>query len=229
MVVRYLLAPLLHFWSRFFGIIILPAQLPGDVVELAGDLLQDPWHTARQWSWATVRRLLWQIFTARKVTLDNDPLLVRLQKFRNRYAAHGWQQLALTTADGVALDGMLRPPPPEAAAAPRYVVFIGGNFQKYEEWLSYFETYAKDGGVGFLCFNFRGVARSEGTHTARLYGRPLHTHELPPDCALTGARPLHRRGHLLRRRVGRRGRRRRTRHVARSAARARTAVTASSS
>lgn len=33
---------------------------------------------------------------------------------------------------------------------------------QYEDWLMYFDLYANDSGLGFLCFNFRGVARSEG-------------------------------------------------------------------
>ena len=42
---------------------------------------------------------------------------------------------------------------------------MGGNSQKYEDWLPYFDLYARDSGLGFLCFNFRGVARSEGCVT----------------------------------------------------------------
>ena len=40
----------------------------------------------------------------------------------------------LLTADGVALDAYWRPPK-LAHVAPRYILFIGGNAQKYEDWL----------------------------------------------------------------------------------------------
>ena len=55
--------------------------------------------------------------------------------------------------------------PRTAWTAPRYIIFVGGNSQKYEDWLPYFDLYARDSGLGFLCFNNRGVARSEGCVT----------------------------------------------------------------
>lgn len=160
------LSRLQRVWTRIFGLVILPAALPGDVMEEVGDLLEHPLRTIKSWSWPTVKQLVWQVLSSQKVTLDDDPQLLRLQKFRNRYVGRGgWASCPLRTADGVQLDAMLHPPPPSKVDAPRYVIFVGGNFQKYEDWLSYFDSYANDGGVGFLCFNFRGVGRSEGAVT----------------------------------------------------------------
>ncbi len=50
---------------------------------------------------------------------------------------------------------------------------------RYEDHLPYFDFYARDAGVGFLAFNFRGVVRSEGG-APPLPGLPLITQHRGP-------------------------------------------------
>ena len=147
--------------ARLVGIFILPAQVPGDPVGLIEDLFTAPLATVRGWPSALVRQLLLQLVRLEKFTLPEDSQLVRLHTMRQRYLAAGWEATSVTTPDAVVLDALLRPPP-AALAEPRFVLFVGGNFQKYEDWLPYFDAYARAAGVGFLAFNFRGVGRSEG-------------------------------------------------------------------
>ena len=49
--------------SRLFGIIVLPAQIPGDPQELLQDLLENPIDALRSWDWQLVRQLVRQFFT----------------------------------------------------------------------------------------------------------------------------------------------------------------------
>ena len=147
--------------ARLVGIFILPAQVPGDPVGLIEELFTAPLATVRSWPSALVRQLLLQLVRLEKFTLPEDSQLVRLHTMRQRYLAAGWEATSVTTPDAVVLDALLRPPP-AALAEPRFVLFVGGNFQKYEDWLPYFDAYARAAGVGFLAFNFRGVGRSEG-------------------------------------------------------------------
>ena len=148
--------------SRFLSLIIFPAQLPGDVMGMLDELSDSPLQTVRSWNREVVWTVLTQLFTLRKLTIPVDHQLHRLQLARRRFHAKGWSACAVHTADGVELDGMLIEPPPNASEAPRFILFIGGNFQKYEDWLPYFDLYAREARVGFLCFNFRGVGRSHG-------------------------------------------------------------------
>ena len=150
--------------ARLVGIFILPAQVPGDPVGLIEELFTAPLATVRSWPSALVRQLLLQLVRLEKFTLPEDSQLVRLHTMRQRYLAAGWEATSVTTPDAVVLDALVRPPP-AALAEPRFVLFVGGNFQKYEDWLPYFDLYASDSELGFLCFNFRGVARSEGAVT----------------------------------------------------------------
>jgi hypothetical protein len=150
--------------SRLFGIIILPAQLPGDVTALAQDLLAAPWQTVRSWPASLVLQLLRQVFCHEKLTLPEDPMLERMSASRARYFKKGWSLMPLRTADGVSIDACIKRPA-NTRIAPRYVLFIGGNSQRYEDWLPYFDMYASDSQLGFLAFNFRGVNQSEGAIT----------------------------------------------------------------
>ena len=150
--------------SRLFGLIILPAQVPGDPVDLGQDLFSNPWRTIRSWKPETIKALLWQLVTHQKLTLPRDSQLERLNTSRTKFLSRGWSLCPVRTMDGVELDAVIKAPT-NARVAPRYVLFVGGNSQKYEDWLPYFQLYADDSELGFLCFNFRGVARSEGTVT----------------------------------------------------------------
>ena len=146
--------------SRLLALIIFPAQLPGDIMGLLDNLSDEPIATIRSWSAKEVWRILRQFFTLQKLTVADDPQLRRLWTLRRRYAARGWSSCTVHTADGFELDAMLLEPPstahgpadqfapPSAASrsmrddeadAPRFVLFIGGNFQKYEDWLPYFD------------------------------------------------------------------------------------------
>ena len=152
------------FATRFLGFVVLPAQLPGDPSELLQDLLSDPLGTLKAFDWATARSLVRQIMCYEKLVVPNDSQLERLHTTRTKYLARGWAHCPLTTSDGVTLDAYWRQPSLKDVA-PRFILFVGGNAQKYEDWLPYFQLYADDSELGFLCFNFRGVARSEGTIT----------------------------------------------------------------
>ena len=202
-----LLSRLERFAARFFGLIILPAQLPGDPLDAVLDLKDDPVGTLKSWKWSLISQLVRQICTCQKITIPDDPLLERLHQSRTKFLVKGWSQISLHTADGLKLDGYIKAPA-DARIPPRYIIFVGGNSQKvsareslreepltchsprvftallllgallimsltslsarcvplwqYEDWLPYFDLYANDSGLGFLCFNFRGVARSEG-------------------------------------------------------------------
>ena len=148
--------------SRLLALVILPAQLPGDVVGMLESLGDAPLATVRSWSGATVRRLLRQLLGNQKLTLDDDPALRRLLAKRRRYlqsalqgqqGQQGWAHFPVHTEDGLELDALLLEPPQQAAsadatgaqshAAPRFIIFIGGNFQSYEDWLWYFDLYAR--------------------------------------------------------------------------------------
>ncbi|KAL3930681.1 MAG: hypothetical protein SGPRY_001436 [Prymnesium sp.] len=158
--------------SRLVALIIVPAQLPGDVIDLMESLNEDAPNTIKSWCSADVRRILRQLLTSQKLTIPQDPQLERLAALRSRFTTRGWSTCKVHTSDRVQLDAMLFAPSTHAHAAdstqfshhdcPRYILFVGGNFQKYEDWLPYFELYAKEVGTGFMCFNFRGVARSHG-------------------------------------------------------------------
>ena len=161
-------AKLSRLGSRIFAFVIIPAQLPGDVVELANDLMSDPLATIRSWSPRLVAQLVWQVVSLQKLTIPNDPTLERLDNCRAKYQQLGWSVCPLRTPDGVSLHGCSKAPTRAtdgAEEAPRYVIFVGGNMQLYEYWLGYYEAYAQDSGFGFVAFNFRGVGRSEGTTT----------------------------------------------------------------
>ncbi|KAL1521180.1 hypothetical protein AB1Y20_018478 [Prymnesium parvum] len=166
--------------SRLLALIIVPAQLPGDVMGLLDALSDAPLATLRALSSRQLLALCRQLVSLAKLSLAEDPQLERLYAIRRRFEARGWLNCTVRTADGLALDAMRRPAPCESHGAPsqfgadgtaeaeaaRYVLFLGGNFQKYEDWLPYFDLYARDARVGFLCFNFRGVGRSEGAVVA---------------------------------------------------------------
>lgn len=154
------------FFSRFFGLIILPAQLPGEPLEVVLDLKDDFIGSLKRWDWKLVRDIAGQIFHARKISIPDDPELERLRKHRDKFLipARGWHLRSFRTHDGCQLDGCEKPPGNQGIP-PRYIIFVGGNSQKYEYWLQYFELYASDSGLGFICFNFRGVGRSEGAVT----------------------------------------------------------------
>ena len=153
--------------QRFFGFIIIPAQLPGDPTKLLQDLVTTPLKTIRSWSPKLVKQLIWQILAHRKLTLPNDPLLEQMDNARTRFINKGWAAWTVTTRDGVELNGCLKEPTErDIPDGQRYIIFIGGNMQIYEFWLApYFEPYARDSRLGFLAFNFRGVGRSEGAVT----------------------------------------------------------------
>ena len=150
--------------SRLLGFIILPAQLPGDPIELVNDLVQAPWQTVRSWSPGAVWALVKQVVTNKKLEIPQDETLKRLRANRDKWCSGGWKPRTITTADGLRLDAVIKPPT-DRADQPRYVLFVGGNSQKYEDWLPYFDLYARDSQMGFLCFNFRGVVSSEGAVT----------------------------------------------------------------
>ena len=83
------LAKLQHFGSRFFGLIILPAQLPGDPLEVVLDLKDDPVGTIKGWDWSVVKQLTRQIFTSQKITIPDDPLLERLPQIPFQVSQQG--------------------------------------------------------------------------------------------------------------------------------------------
>ena len=159
-----MISRLSSFLTRFFGYIILPAQVPGEPLILIENLMEAPWETLRHADWRTFFSVVKQILTYQKLTIPDDPQLVRLKQARDRYMARGWAHCPLQTVDGVNLDAYWRQPT-ALQDPPRFVLFVGGNAQKYEDWLWYFHLFSDDSGLGFLCFNFRGVARSEGTVT----------------------------------------------------------------
>lgn len=149
--------------QRLFGLIILPASLPGDPGELASDLVAEPLTTLRRVSPTTFWSLVRQLIHHEKLTIPDDPQLEMLLRAREKYRS-SWTAATIVTADGVKLDACYKPPA-DSQIAPRYILFIGGNSQKYEAWLPYFDMYANESELGFLCFNFRGVSQSEGAVT----------------------------------------------------------------
>ena len=161
MIFSKMAARLSAFATHFVGFIILPAQLPGDPMDIVQDLTSDPIGTLRTLDWSTFRALIRQIWTSQKLTLPHDATLERLHETRTKYLSRGWAHCPLTTVDGLTLDAFWKQPA-TTQIAPRFIVFVGGNAQKYEDWLPYFQLYADESEFGFLCFNFRGVARSEG-------------------------------------------------------------------
>ena len=164
--------------SRLLSLVILPAQLPGDVIEMLEELARAPLATIKSWPPGVVMSLLRQLVRMEKLTLPNDAQLLRLSNSRQGYISRGWSLAPVRTADGFLLDAVIKEPPAASggasssgaggagADAPRFVVFVGGNFQRYEDWLPYYEVYARDVGCGFFAFNFRGVGNSEGAVTA---------------------------------------------------------------
>ena len=162
--------------SRLLSLIILPAQLPGDVVDLIDDLARAPVSTVLSWPPKVVLGLARQFVRLEKLTIEQDTALEQMTSIRRRYLQRGWAPCPVRTSDGVLIDAVIKEPPPTADGAtggstgpelaPRYIIFVGGNFQKYELWLSYYEVYARDVGCGFFAFNFRGVGHSEGAVTA---------------------------------------------------------------
>ena len=162
--------------SRLLSLIILPAQLPGDVVDLIDDLARAPVSTVLSWPPKVVLGLVRQFVRLEKLTIEQDTALEQMTSIRRRYLQRGWAPCPVRTSDGVLIDAVIKEPPPTADGAtggstgpelaPRYIIFVGGNFQKYELWLSYYEVYARDVGCGFFAFNFRGVGHSEGAVTA---------------------------------------------------------------
>ena len=163
-----MLSRLGRFAQRFFGFIIIPAQLPGDATSHVQQLASAPLATMRKWSAKLICQLLWQIVAHEKLTIPDDPMLEQIDSARSRFITHkGWASWTSTTRDGFKLDGCIKEPAEKAedGVEPRYLIFIGGNMQIYEFWLPYFELYARDSGIGFLCFNFRGVGRSDGAVT----------------------------------------------------------------
>ena len=149
--------------THVVGFVILPAQLPGDPADLVQDLIASPWAALRDWEWSVGRAIIRQIWNYEKLTIPDDPQLERLHATRTKYLARGWAHCPLHTSDGLTLDAYWRQPKQQAGVAPRFIIFVGGNAQKYEDWLPYFHLYADESEMGFLCFNFRGVARSEGS------------------------------------------------------------------
>jgi hypothetical protein len=135
--------------TRVVGLAVLPAQLPGDVPGLLHDLSTDPVRTMRSWRRSLVWSLTRQIFGCRRLEVPDDSQLRRLTATRERYAQRGWVQCPVRASDGVLLDAMLTPPAAgdgagrDSAAGGRYVLWVGGNFQKYEDWLPYFDIYAR--------------------------------------------------------------------------------------
>lgn len=154
-----MLAPLLLF-SRLVAVIVIPSQLPGNVGEMVDELMASPIATIRSWPRATVWAITKQLIMARKLEIPDDPSLKRLFLLRTKFTMSGWEQVFLSSADGVRLDAVVREPPLDSPG--RFILFVGGNFQKYEEWLWFFDMYAQEAGAGFMAFNFRGVGRSEG-------------------------------------------------------------------
>ena len=124
-----LLSRLERFAARFFGLIILPAQLPGDPLRAVLDLKDDPIGTLKRWKWSLISQLLRQICTCQKITIPDDPLLESLHQSRTKYLVKGWSQIALHTADGLKLDGYIKAPA-DSQIPPRYIIFVGGNSQK---------------------------------------------------------------------------------------------------
>jgi len=118
----------------------------------------------RSWSLQLAWQLIWQTLTLQKLTIPDDEKLRRLEDARNNYLRKDWRECQLHTVDGVMLDACIKEPR-DRTGPPRFIFFIGGNMQMYEFWLPYFESYARETGFGFLCFNFRGVGRSEGATT----------------------------------------------------------------
>lgn len=157
--------------SRLLSLIILPAQLPDDVIDMLEELVRAPLSTVRTWSPRVAWRLLRQLVRMEKLTLPNENQTRRLANSRQGFLSRGWALAPVRTADGFLLDAVIKEPPAPASrsgadAAPRFVIFVGGNCQKYEDWLGYYEVYARDVGCGFMAFNFRGVGNSEGAVTA---------------------------------------------------------------
>jgi len=151
--------------ARFIGFIIIPAQVPGDVTKQTQELAHAPLTTLRSWSTKVIAQLIWQILGHKKLTIPDDPILEQMDAARRRFTEHkGWTSIAPVTHGGFKLDACIKEPK-SSSSMPRYIIFIGGNMQIYEFWLPYFDLYARDSGVGFLCFNFRGVGRSEGAIT----------------------------------------------------------------
>jgi len=156
------ISAVLFMFSRVAAVIILPAQIPGNITGLLNDITEEPLATITSWSGKLVRSILKQLFSSQKLQVPDDTQLVRLQNARKRYLEqNNWEEASVTTDDGLALDALLREPP-SPRIPPRYILFVGGNFQKYEDWLPYFDLYARNASTGFFCFNFRGVGRSEG-------------------------------------------------------------------
>jgi len=157
--------------TRVIGLAVLPASLPGNAPGLLEELGSAPLKTVRTWKRSLIVSLLRQIIGCRKLEVPDDRQLQRLAAARARYVQRGWEHVQVSTADGLLLDAMcVRPGAAgggvgrrrQSVVAERFVLWVGGNFQKYEDWLSYFDLYARDAGVGFFAFNFRGVGLSEG-------------------------------------------------------------------
>ena len=131
--------------SRLLSLIILPAQLPDDVIDILEDLARAPLSTVRTWSPRVAWRLLGQLVRMEKLTLPNNNQLRRLSSSRQGFLSRGWALAPVRTADGFLLDAVIKEPPASrgADAAPRFVIFVGGNCQKYEDWLGYYEVYAR--------------------------------------------------------------------------------------
>ena len=136
--------------SRLLSLIVLPAQLPGDVVGMLEDLARAPFYTVRRWSLSVVWRLLRQLVQVEKLTIPDNNQLQRMSASRQGYLSRGWALVAVSTMDGYQLDAVIKEPPASASrsggggdVAPRFVIFVGGNFQKYEDWLPYYEVYAR--------------------------------------------------------------------------------------
>jgi len=162
LVVLFLLA-LGRRFSRFVGLIILAAQLPGDVQEFLEDLVESPRATLGALSY----REVWHFFKCAVVfpqkmsLLGEDKALQEMDALRQRYVeSSGWQRVAFKAKDGVALDGCMVKPPPGGRQG--WVVFMNANMQRYEEWLFYFTRYVMEARVGMLVFNWRGVGYSDG-------------------------------------------------------------------
>ena len=162
--------------TRMVGLAVLPASLPGNAPGTIDDFCCAPLETIRGWRFALVWALTRQILGCRKLEVPDDTQLARLAASRARYVQRGWEEVKIQTADGLLLDAMTIEPGLARArsgsryargasrrgGAPRWVLWIGGNFQKYEDWLSYFDLYSRDADIGFAAFNFRGVGESEG-------------------------------------------------------------------
>ena len=118
-----------RFISRLLAIVILPGQLPGDVHELAEDLMAAPWRTIRSWPMPVVRALLRQTFRSQKLEIPNDGRLRGMGNYRQRFLGRGWVQQSVTTVDGVALDALMLEPP-SCRSGERFVLFLGGNMQR---------------------------------------------------------------------------------------------------